>query len=74
MHESNKILHIFTLHTGGSVMILVNLVNVGMVPTELHRSHAVCSNSRLDFIQSTYMMLPESAASISTKLADCGMD
>ncbi len=61
-------------------MILVNLAaavalaHVGMVPNELHRSQAVCSNSRLDFIQSTYMILPASAASISTKLADCEVD
>ena len=74
MHESIKILHKFTLHIGGSVMILVNLAHVGMVPKELHRSHAVCSNSSLDFIQRTYMILPESAASISTKLADCDVD
>ena len=70
-------MHQLIQHISGSVMILVNfaaavaLAHVGMVPKELRRSHAVCSNSRLDSIQSTYMVLPESAASISTKLADC---
>ncbi len=61
-------------------MILVNLAaavalaHMGMVPKELHRSHAVCSKLRLDYIQSTYMIFPESAAPISTELADCEVD